>query len=126
MKLLLDTHTFLWWLADDRKLSARARSAIARPSSLVYVSAVSLWEIAIKARLGKLHVENADLEAEIAENGFGELPITARHAHQVAGVPRHHNDPFDHMLVAQAQIEELTLVTFDPAFEHYAVNRLPV
>ncbi len=124
MNLLLDTHTFLWWLADDPKLGKRARQAIADGSALVHVSAATLWEIAIKQALGKLEVESADLAAEIPANGFVELPITGSHALRAGALPRHHDDPFDRMLVAQALDEGLTLVTRDPALEAYELSTL--
>lgn len=124
MNLLLDSHTFLWWLADDPKLGKRARQAIADGSTLVHVSAATLWEIAIKQALGKLEVESADLAAEIPANGFVELPITGSHALRAGALPRHHDDPFDRMLVAQALDEGLTLVTRDPALEAYELSTL--
>ncbi|HET9210386.1 MAG TPA: type II toxin-antitoxin system VapC family toxin [Thermoanaerobaculia bacterium] len=121
MKLLLDSHAFLWWLAEDQKLSPEAREAVADPSSIVHVSAASIWELAIKAALGKLDLQGADLVEEIAENDFVELPMTARHSSVAANLPRHHQDPFDRMLIAQAQIEGLTVITRDPAFRDYGV-----
>ncbi len=121
MRLLLDSHVYLWWLADDARLSERARRAIADSRSIVHVSAATVWELAIKAALGRLDTGGADLADEIAANGFVELPITARHAAQSGGLPRHHDDPFDRMLIAQAQSEELVLVTRDPAFGVYEV-----
>jgi PIN domain nuclease of toxin-antitoxin system len=121
VKLLLDSHAFLWWLAEDQKLSSEAREAIADPSSIVQVSAASVWELAIKAALGKLDLQGADLVQEIAENDFVELPITARHSSAAANLPRHHQDPFDRMLIAQAQVEGLTVVTRDPAFRAYGI-----
>lgn len=124
MNLLLDTHAFLWWLADDAGLSSAARRAIAEPSAIVHVSAASLWEIAIKRALGKLEVESPDLAAEIPANGFVELPITGRHALAAGALPRHHDDPFDRMLVAQALSEDLVLVTRDPAVDFYGVPTL--
>ena len=121
MRLLLDAHTFLWWLADDDALAAAARSAIADPDSVVFVSAATIWEIAIKANLGRIDVGDADLIDEIVVNVFVELPITARHARVAGSLPRHHDDPFDRMLVAQAQLEGLTCVTRDAAFARYDV-----
>ena len=121
MKLLLDSHAFLWWLAEDQKLSPEARDAVADPSSIVHVSAASIWELAIKASLGKLDLQGADLVEEIGENDFVELAMTARHSSVAAHLPRHHQDPFDRMLVAQAQVEGLTVVTRDPAFRDYGV-----
>ncbi len=119
MRILLDTHVFLWWLADDPGLRPAAREAIADPDTVVHVSAVTVWEIAIKAALGRIDVAGAELAGEIAANGFVELPITARHAVHADGLPRHHDDPFDRMLLAQAGLEDLTLVTRDRAFEAY-------
>lgn len=119
MRVLLDTHVFLWWLADDPGLRPAAREAIADPDTIVHVSAVTVWEIAIKAALGRLDAVSADLAGEIAANGFVELPITARHAARAGGLPRHHDDPFDRMLCAQAGLEGLTLVTRDRVFEAY-------
>ncbi len=121
MKLLLDSHAFLWWLAEDPKLSAEARQAIADPASIVHVSAATVWELSIKAVLGKLDLDGADLVEEIHENDFVELPMTARHSVAAATLPRHHEDPFDRMLIAQAQIEGLTIVTRDSAFRDYGI-----
>ena len=125
MTLLLDTHVFLWWLADDRRLKAEARAAIADKGSVVHVSAATCWEIAIKRSLGRLLISRADIESEIPGNGFVELPISARHAIRAGGLPRHHEDPFDRMLVAQALVEGLVLVTHDMRFADYGVSVLP-
>jgi PIN domain nuclease of toxin-antitoxin system len=121
VKLLLDSHALLWWLVADPKLDPGARQAIADPSSIVYVSAATVWELAIKAALGKLDFGATDLVEEIEENDFFELAITARHALAAATLPRHHDDPFDRMLIAQAKIEALTIVTRDTAFRAYGV-----
>lgn len=121
MKLLLDSHAFLWWLAEDPKLGKEAREAVADPSSTVLVSAATVWELAIKAALGKLDLDGADLVEEIEANGFIELPMTARHAQAAATLPRHHDDPFDRMLIAQARVEGLTIVTRDSAFGAYGI-----
>lgn len=126
MNLLLDTHVFLWWLSDDRRLTAPARAAIEREDAGVYVSAASAWEIAIKAALGKLKPRALDVPREIEAGGFLELPISARHAQAAGGLPRLHADPFDRMLVAQARVEGLTLVTYDPEIAPYDVRRLHV
>ena len=125
MKLLLDSHAFLWWLTEDPKLSAGARQAVADPASIVHVSAATVWELSIKASLGKLELDGADLAEEIEENDFIELPMTARHAVAAAALPRHHDDPFDRMLIAQAQTEGLTIVTRDREFRAYGVALLP-
>lgn len=124
MKLLLDSHAYLWWLDDHPDLSARARSAIADPANVVVVSAASIWEIEIKRSLGRLDAGDADLVGEIAMNRFVELPIEARHAAAAARLPRHHDDPFDRMLIAQAQLEGLICVTRDRAFSEYGTATL--
>lgn len=125
MKLLLDSHAFLWWLAEDPKLSSKARQAVADPASAVYISAATVWELSIKAFWGKLDLDGADLVEEIEENDFIELPMTARHSLAAATLPRHHDDPFDRMLIAQAQIEGLTVVSRDPAFRDYGLDVIP-
>lgn len=124
MRLLLDTHAYLWWLADDGRLSTAARDAIRGEDNLVHVSAVCVWEAAIKRALGRLDVGGADLVAQIVANGFVELPITAAHADAAGGLPPHHHDPFDRLLVAQAQREQLRLVTADAALRAYDVDVL--
>jgi PIN domain nuclease of toxin-antitoxin system len=119
LRLLLDTHVLIWWSVGE-SLAPAAAEAIRSPENEVRVSVASIWEAEIKAATGKLRL-TADLEAEPAEHGFKSLEITARHAVAAARLPRHHNDPFDRMLVAQAQLEGLTLVTRDPVFDSYAV-----
>jgi PIN domain nuclease of toxin-antitoxin system len=121
VNLLLDTHAFLWWLKDDPKLGEAPRIAISDPESSVWVSAATIWEIAIKRALGKLQVDIDDLAEEIGASGFLELPISARHSVIAGGLPRHHDDPFDRMLIAQAQNEDLTIITRDSVFQSYAV-----
>jgi PIN domain nuclease of toxin-antitoxin system len=125
VRLLLDTHILLWWLADDRRLKSPERHAIAHRDALVYVSAVSVWEIAIKKSLGRLDVDTEALERELEAGDMTELPVRWRHAKGTAALPRHHQDPFDRMLVAQAQSEGLTVVTYDHAFQPYDVAVLP-
>lgn len=124
MRLLLDTHVLLWWLQDGSRLTAGAREAISDSASLVHVSAASVWEAAIKVSVGKLRVVG-DLAEAIPASGFIELPIAARHAWQAAALPRLHDDPFDRILVAQAKLEELTIVTHDRALRRYDVAVLP-
>ena len=125
MNLLLDTHAYLWWLSDSAALGKRARATIADPETLVFVSAASIWEASVKSRLGRLDLKkDADLVAEIAGNEFEELAISARHARQAAALPPHHRDPFDRMLIAQATMEELRVVTRDPVFARYGVATL--
>jgi PIN domain nuclease of toxin-antitoxin system len=121
VNLLLDTHVLIWW-DEGRRLSGAARRAIEAADS-VYVSAASAWEVAIKIGLGRLRPSRT-VEAAAEESGFLELPITFRHGQRVTGLPAHHRDPFDRLLVAQAEVEGLTLVTRDPVFERYAVERI--
>jgi len=118
-KLLLDTHVFLWWRADDKRLQSAARAAISR-ADLVYVSAASVWEAAIKMALGRLQLPDT-IEAGVEDSGFEKLPIFFSHAETAAALPGHHQDPFDRMLVAQAVAEGLTLVTHDRRIEPYDV-----
>ena len=121
MRLLLDTHILLWWLSDDASLSDAARIAIRDPASGVFVSAAAAWEIAIKHALGKLEFPVAQFSRILAKEGFEPLGITVDHAVIAGELPPFHNDPFDRMLVAQAQHEGLTLVTADPMIRRYAV-----
>jgi PIN domain nuclease of toxin-antitoxin system len=120
--LLLDTHALLWWLADEG-LSDQARDAVADPANLVMVSAVSAWEISIKKAVGKLTAPD-DLERQVDEGGFVPLSISIAHGIAAGELPRHHDDPFDRMLIAQAFAEELTIVTHDKRFADYDVATL--
>lgn len=120
-RLLVDTHVLLWWLTDDPALSATAREAIADPANEPLVSTASVWEIAIKRSLGKLTAPD-DLPEAISDGGFAWLPITAAHAWHVHDLPLHHRDPFDRVLVAQALIEQLPVVTTDAHFDEYGVE----
>ena len=124
MRLILDAHAFLWWLSDDRRLGRAARAAIGDPSALVYVSAATAWEIAIKISLGRLEPRDLDVVAQIEACSFHELVISARHAQQAARLPRHHDDPFDRMLIAQAKLENLTCVSKDSVLAAYDVPLL--
>ena len=121
MRLLLDTHILLWWLSDDRKLAKDAREIIANPNNDVLVSSASAWEISIKAALGRLEIELDDLEDAVLKNGFRPLPIGLRHAITAGRLPNVHRDPFDRMLVAQASVEELRVVSHDRVFERYGL-----
>ena len=125
MRLLLDTHTLLWWIKDDPTLDTQAREAINDPNNEVFVSAASVWEIAIKRSRGRLEAPN-DLDTQIDRARFVRLPITFDHAEQAGRLPLHHRDPFDRMLVAQAQIEDLVMVTRDRFIPRYAVETLTV
>ena len=124
-RLLLDTHAFLWWLDDNPKLEQEAREAIADNTSLVHVSAVTIWEIAIKAQLGRIDPGTDRIDQEISTNSFVELPISAHHALRAGTLPPHHYDPFDRMLIAQSQIEDLIVVTHDGVFQSYGIKILP-
>jgi PIN domain nuclease of toxin-antitoxin system len=121
VNLLLDTHVLIWW-DEGARLTGAARRAI-EDADAVYVSAASAWEVAIKTGLGRLRPTRT-VEQAAEESGFLELPITFRHAERVTGLPAHHRDPFDRLLVAQAELEGLTLVTRNPVFERYAVERI--
>jgi PIN domain nuclease of toxin-antitoxin system len=124
VRLLLDTLALLWWLADDPSLESDAKAAIADPAAAVFVSAATAWEIAIKQALGKLEAPS-DLERQIQLNRFEPLSITIAHAYSAGTLPRHHDDPFDRMLVAQALAEGLTIVTRDPRLDRYGVSTVP-
>ena len=118
MTILLDTHILLWWLANDPLLPKKALRLIADDSSAVFVSSATAWEIAIKKTAGKLTAP-ANLEAALEASRFEPLPIAMRHALLAGRLPRHHADPFDRMLVAQAQLEGMILVTHDRRLSVY-------
>lgn len=127
MQLLLDTHTLLWWLLGDTRLSRAARAAIADQRNAVYVSAASSWEIATKHRIGRLP-DAAPLLGNISEHiagqGFVAMDISVQHGEQAGALPGAHRDPFDRMLAAQAQAARLTVVSNDRVFDAYGVARL--
>lgn len=124
MRLLLDTHTLLWAFAAPTRLSAVASEAIKAQDSEVFVSIVSPWEMAIAKSRGLMDPPD-DLEAQLEQSRFVLLPITLRHTMTIAMLPHHHRDPFDRMLVAQAQVEGLTIVTVDRQLRSYPVSLLP-
>jgi PIN domain nuclease of toxin-antitoxin system len=125
VRLLLDSHVFVWWLGDSGRLSAAAREAMQAPTSEVFVSAASIWELAIKLSIGKIRWRSdLHLDASIAACGFSELSVTARHVAKIRDLPRHHADPFDRLLVAQALCEDLCLLTADDSFAPYGVRTL--
>lgn len=127
MRLLLDTHALLWWLSGDDALSAAARTAIADEENGIFVSAASIWEIASKHRIGKLPgiaAIIADLDRVIADQGFIGLPINLRHGQVAGSLPGPQRDPFDRMLIAQAMLENLVLVSNEQPFDAYGVTRL--
>lgn len=125
MKLLIDTHAFLWWVGDDKRLSKRARRAIA--SGDCFLSMATAWELGIKASLGKLTLDRAAarfFEEEAISNRFSILAIQLRHIGKVEQLPHHHGDPFDRLLVAQASTESLAVVSRDEFFDAYQVQRV--
>lgn len=127
MRLLLDTHALLWWLDGDARLSVAARAALDETSNPVFVSAASAWEISTKVRIGRLPgaVDVADRFGEILqEQAFSELPISVEHARRAGLLPGEHRDPFDRMLIAQAQLEDLTLVSNEALFDQFGIKRL--
>lgn len=123
MRLLLDTHALLWWLSDDPRLEQRARTLIADPDTTVLTSAVSLWEIVVKVRIGKLEADIEAIVKTIELQGFTTLPIDPAHLATLAGLRRlpDHRDPFDHLLIAQAIAEGATLVSEDRNMPRYPV-----
>jgi PIN domain nuclease of toxin-antitoxin system len=127
MRLLLDTHALLWWLAGDEALPHKAKSAIAEPGNDVFVSAASAWEITTKHRIGRLPGVAPivdDLEATIVAQEFIGLPISIRHGQVAGALPGPHRDPFDRMLIAQSILEDLVLVSNERMFDSYGVRRL--
>ena len=120
MNLLIDAHVLCWWIADQPELAGKARAAIADPGNIVGVSAATIWELAIKQAAGRLEF-HGDFRDELDANRFDLLAIGLEHALAAATLPPHHSDPFDRMLVAQAQIERLTIVTRDRRIPQYGV-----
>jgi PIN domain nuclease of toxin-antitoxin system len=127
MRLLLDTHTILWWITDSNRLSTKARGALADFTNTVYVSASSAWEIATKYRIGKLPQAEPFVRAfseSMRKQGFQELPISIDHANRAGLLPGQHQDPFDRILIAQSQAENLLLVSNEKLFDSFGVQRL--
>ncbi|NTV15383.1 MAG: type II toxin-antitoxin system VapC family toxin [Desulfobulbaceae bacterium] len=125
MRLLLDTRIFLWWLADDLALPAKAREVIGNGNNVVYISAASVWEISVKKSLGKL-AATENFEAIVEQERFQKLPITLGHGEAARQLPTYHRDPFDRMLRAQVRCEDLILVTVDQDIPRYQVQLLPL
>jgi PIN domain nuclease of toxin-antitoxin system len=123
MNMLLDTHVLLWWLNEDPTLSAKSQAAIADSKNLVFVSAVTIWEIRIKEALNKLKIPD-NFKDVLDEQPFNLLNITHEHAHAIKDLPAYHRDPFDRMLIAQAKVEGLTLVTRDVHLKKYRISIL--
>ena len=125
MKLLLDTHAFLWWLEGSPALGRRARAEVANPDNEVFLSIASCWELAIKVSLGKLRVAQSlerFIPEQLTRNGFALFGVELRHVARVANLPFHHRDPFDRVLVAQALQDELAIVSADRIFRKYGVT----
>lgn len=127
MRVLLDTHALVWALLDDPKLSNPARTTIAAPENEILISPASLWEIAIKISLGKYSLSEdftSFMETRLPQSGFVQLPIHVRHLGVVATLPFHHRDPFDRLIVAQAVVEQVPVVSSDAALDAYPITRL--
>ena len=127
MRLLLDTHTIVWWFSGNQRLPSKARQAIADSSNDKFVSAASAWEIATKYRLGKIPSVAAlanDFRDRVAGDGFDELPTTVQHALRAGSLPGPHRDPFDRLLIAQAISNDLVLVSNETLFDRYGAQRL--
>ncbi len=127
MRALLDTHAFIWWVTNDPQLSANARNLIADSGNILFLSVVSAWEIVIKNKLGKLILPEPVeqyIPTRLAINRFESLPIQMSHVLQVASLPNIHRDPFDRILIAQSQIENLPIVTIDQKITQYLVQTI--
>ncbi len=126
MKYLLDSHVLLWWLQNDPALSSKALRAISSADNEIFISAVTAWELAIKNHSGKLEIHKLldGLESKLTEEGFFTITISMRHALRAGALPSHHRDPFDRMLIAQAQVEDLSLISNDSMFDQYGVRRI--
>ncbi|MBI4697885.1 MAG: type II toxin-antitoxin system VapC family toxin [Nitrospirae bacterium] len=125
MKALLDTHTFLWWITDNHMLSERARNFISDGRNELFLSSASAWEIAVKAQLGLIEIPDKPeifISDQISANAIQSLPIQIAHALHVYNLPFHHRDPFDRMLIAQAQLEGLPILTNDSQISLYTVK----
>ncbi len=127
MKVLLDTHTFIWWVNNDPLLSPAVRTVVGDRANDIFLSAVSTWEMAIKIAIGKLSLAQSVgsfVNAQITQYQFKTLMITFDHTYQVETLPLHHSDPFDRLLIAQALVENLVILTRDPNFQQYGVSTL--
>jgi PIN domain nuclease of toxin-antitoxin system len=127
MRILLDTHAFLWWITDAPQLSARARKIVGDGDNELLLSAASGWELAVKAKLGRIQLPNdlvSFLLEQMASNAIESLPVQMAHALHVYTLPDHHRDPFDRLLVAQAQLEHLSILTADPQIARYSIKTL--
>jgi PIN domain nuclease of toxin-antitoxin system len=124
VKVLLDTHALLWWLADDDQIGIQARDLIADPGNNILISVASLWEIVVKVRVGKLEADIEEISQAIELDGFTLLTINPAHLRTLAGLPMHHRDPFDHLLIAQAIAEEAIFLSADQNTSKYSVQTI--
>jgi PIN domain nuclease of toxin-antitoxin system len=127
MRVLIDTHVFIWWTGESNQLSSLARDTLIDPQTELLVSTASVWEMQIKVSLGKLSFQTALPELindEISRNRINLLPIELKHIYALHNLPLHHRDPFDRLLIAQSILEELTIVSIDEKFDSYGINRL--
>jgi PIN domain nuclease of toxin-antitoxin system len=125
MKVVLDTHAFLWWIADDDQLPSSARSIIGNRENELFLSAATGWEIAIKAKLGRIHLPgkvDSFIAKQLELNDIYSLPIHMSHALNVYNLPNYHRDPFDRLIVSQAQLEKMSILTTDPQIARYGVK----
>lgn len=125
MKVLLDTHTFLWWITDDNRLSSSAREIITNGDNELFLSAAAGWEIAIKAQLGRIKLPkepHSFIAEQLRLNSIQSIPIHMSHALHIYSLPNHHRDPFDRMIVAQAQLEDLAILTMDSQIARYEIK----
>jgi PIN domain nuclease of toxin-antitoxin system len=122
LKLLLDTHVLVWQFVDDPRFTGKIRELVLDRENDVIVSDVSIWEVAIKIQCQKLTVKISELEAEIAYHEYQRMPVLRKHMVGVAALPRHHRDPFDHLLIAQALVEDIPILTTDDKFSLYQVK----
>jgi PIN domain nuclease of toxin-antitoxin system len=125
MRVLLDTHAFIWWVTNDSQLSDAARAYIADPDNDVFLSTASAWEIVIKVNIGKLILPEPPesyIPSRLASNQLESLPIQMNHVLQVSALPNHHRDPFDRILIAQSQVEQMPILTADNLIAQYSVN----
>lgn len=127
MNLLLDTHIFIWWDDDVKKLSPSVMSALTDPKNIIYLSTVSIWEMQIKTQLGKLKFSlplKEKVSEQMSKNNLNLLNIYDHHIYELEKLPHHHRDPFDRLLIAQARIEKMTLITHDANIQKYSVKTL--
>lgn len=127
MRILIDTHVFIWWTSDSQKLSLAVYNLLTNPKTQVILSVVSIWEMQIKLSLGKLELKTALpelVEDEVKQNRIELLPLDLSHIYALSNLPNHHRDPFDRLLIAQAKSEELVIISIDDKFDSYDIERL--